>query len=292
MKVPSMLTAFVCIAILCTTDASTQETGHPLTKADYDKVVSNPNDDTVFEAFLRKLPSVTLGTETRHTYYILEGDLLLTRQQVRSSIQTYAEGPRPPMPSGELKVMVENGAPVFWPPENRSLTYAIDRRSFASQADYDTIVTNMSAAAAAWVNICPNECRLRMDHRAEFDDDPKLGVVTFIVTYSPNETRFIAVSFFPNDPIYKRYLIIAPSYFTTPFDKVGVLRHEIGHILGYRHEHILGVPGCYWEDNNWKALTSYDRRSVMHYFCGGGGMLELELSDTDKTGHKALYQLR
>lgn len=291
MPVVAMLIGLVCTVMLCTAEVSAQATGRSLAKADYDKVIANPDDEAVFEAFLRKLPSITVGTETRHTYYILEGDLLQTRQQVRSSMQSYANR-QSSVPSVELKVLTDNGAQVFWPPGNRSLTYAIDRRSFASQADYETVVANMAAAAAAWVHVCRTECGLRMDHRVEFDDRPTLDAVTFIVTYSPNETAFIAVSFFPNDPLYKRYLIIAPSYFTTQFDKVGVLRHEIGHINGYRHEHISGIPGCYWEDNNWQALTPYDKRSVMHYFCGGGGTLELELSETDKAAHQALYRLQ
>jgi hypothetical protein len=289
-KAARILTVLACLTIFYTVDAPAQETGHSLTKEDYNKVVSNPSDDVVFDAFLRKLPSLTVGTETKRTYYILEGDLLLTREQVRSSIQSYAKAPRPLLSSGELKVMMENGIPVFWPPENRLLTYAVDRRSFASQADYNTVVANMVAAQTAWVNVCPHECGLKIDHRAEFDDDPRLDAVTFVVTYSSNKTAFIASAFFPNDPLFKRFLIVGPSYFTTQFDKVGVLRHEIGHILGYRHEHISGVPGCYWEDNNWKALTSYDKRSVMHYFCGDGGTLELDLSDTDRAAHKALYR--
>lgn len=73
------------------------------------------------------------------------------------------------------------------------------------------------------------------------------------------------------------------------FDKTGVLRHELGHVLGYRHEHIGNVPGCNTEGVSWERLTPYTPNSVMHYFCGGAGSFDLSLRDLDKAGHRCLY---
>jgi hypothetical protein len=123
----------------------------------------------------------------------------------------------------------------------------------------------------------------------EFDANPSLANVLFIVTFDPTENDFVAASFFPNDPVYRRYLIIAPSFFTTSFSRPGVLRHELGHVLGYRHEHIQGISGCYSEDSNWSPLTPYDPHSVMHYFCGGAGTMNLSFTDADRRGHRELY---
>ena len=113
--------------------------------------------------------------------------------------------------------------------------------------------------------------------------------VTFIVRRYDSVSEYVAAAFFPNYAPARRYLNIDPSYFTTSFDRVGVLRHELGHVLGYRHEHIRGVAGCYQEDDQWRPLTQYDPRSVMHYFCGGAGNLQLTLTELDRSGHRTLY---
>jgi hypothetical protein len=71
----------------------------------------------------------------------------------------------------------------------------------------------------------------------------------------------------------------------------GVLRHELGHVLGFRHEHTRSTAsGCY-EDGNWRALTStYDRYSVMHYpQCNGLQTGDLVLTSLDKSGARSLY---
>ena len=77
----------------------------------------------------------------------------------------------------------------------------------------------------------------------------------------------IAQAFFPSS--VDRTLRIFPSYFRSDmeFDSVGVLRHEIGHILGYRHEHIQNIPGRLAEGTDWEADYSLCAENwVMHYF--------------------------
>lgn len=260
-----------------------------VTKQDYEAVVSSPEDEIRFDAFLEKLPTVVVPGQPPRTYYILEGDLLLTREQVKGRIRSYADEPRPVVPGGELNALTQAGSFVRWPRNARNLTYAIDRQSFQNDAEYKEVKTNMAAAAKAWMDACPN-CGVTISHRAEFDANATLKDVTFVVRMDARQGDFVAVSFFPNDPIYRRYLIVSQDYFDSKFDHTGVLRHELGHILGYRHEHI-GMQGCYWEDDQWKPLTSYDRLSVMHYFCGGGGTLQLQLSKKDIESHAKHYAL-
>jgi hypothetical protein len=89
-------------------------------------------------------------------------------------------------------------------------------------------------------------------------------------------------------------VLIDPSYFDAglSFNKVGVLRHELGHVLGFRHEHIRsGAPPACPDEDLWGTidLTQYDPQSVMHYFCGGAGSPELALTELDRIGSQKLY---
>jgi hypothetical protein len=78
--------------------------------------------------------------------------------------------------------------------------------------------------------------------------------------------------------------------FTSQTPVEGILRHELGHTLGFRHEHTRPEAGACFEDNKWRALTSYDGYSVMHYpHCNGKGNTSLVLSNKDKEGAALLY---
>jgi hypothetical protein len=149
------------------------------------------------------------------------------------------------------------------------------------------VAEDMKAATAAWEAACGG-CGVDFVYKPEHDAAPSPAKTVFVVRHNPNGP-YIAAAFFPNYLPERRILNVTPSYFTTSFSRVGVMRHELGHTLGYRHEHIVGIPGCNREGNDWIPLTEYDPKSVMHYFCGGAGTMELELTDLDKTGHRKLY---
>jgi hypothetical protein len=301
-----MLVCSAAAAVALTTAGSVPSGAQPqatqsLSGADYHAVLQDPNDDAAFQRFLDKVPTITTGKEVKRTYYVVEGDLRVTRDELRARLRNYLRSQEPQtaaeaaLPkghsSGELYVMTKDGVPTKWPVGQRVLTYAIDHNSFTPER-YALIKDKMPRAIRDWVEAC--ECGLSITHRPEFDADPNLDQVTFIVTYTPNEPKYIALAFFPADPKDQRYLQIMEPFFNPgPYDQVGILRHEIGHILGYRHSHISGVPGCeLWQEPgnpNWVALSSYYSQSAMHYPCGGGGSTTFILSERDKSDHRKFY---
>jgi len=243
---------------------------------------ANPFDEDKFQALKVNLPR-------DQNLYVVEGDLLLTEQELRAYIVGKSQSERPIDTSAELVVNVHKGRRDYYEdPGSRILSYAVDRRSFPEEEMYKSILENMQIAVKDWESACP-ECKIQFKFNS--GPAPSTESVNFVVRYRDVKGSYIAAAFFPHDGPDRRYLNIDPSYFKTSVDKVGVLRHELGHVLGYRHEQTRGVLGCYYEDDRWQPLTEYDPKSVMHYFCGGGGDLRLSLSDLDKAGHRKLYTL-
>lgn len=117
--------------------------------------------------------------------------------------------------------------------------------------------------------------------------------LTFVVKGLNTNDKFIASAFFPNTPIKKRLLFVDPKYFTTTYNQIDAFRHEIGHILGFKHEHLRkGAPlACKSEClSNVKPFGGdYDLKSVIHYFCGQKGTIQLAITEIDRKGSQEIY---
>lgn len=253
-------------------------------------------------------PSVVLHDVTRRSaksdeqrLHVVEGDLLLDDDELVAYAARNA--PRPLIPNAPLGdsglVGFETeGAATRWD-EGTVLRYSVMRRSFLREADYRRAARNLRAAADDWEEVCG----VRFEHVDSFDDHDDIARpasefrddLVFTARLQDQGGTLIAAAFFPTQPPPRRKVIFDSSYFRPGlrFNRVGVLRHELGHVLGFRHEHIRsGAPAeCPGdtEDVTLFPFGDYDPRSVMHYFCGGVGNPRLTLSVSDKKGARQLY---
>jgi len=169
----------------------------------------------------------------------------------------------------------------------RNLTYCISSSTFGTR--YSTMVSAMNSATAAW----EATANVNFIHSSSYDSNctaSQTGV--FFDVRMVSGQSYLARAFFPNSSRSGRNVLVDSSSFGSiaPWTLTGVLRHELGHVLGFRHEHTrLSSTGCY-EDGNWRGLTSYDSYSVMHYpQCNGSQTGDLVLTSMDQTGARALY---
>ena len=155
---------------------------------------------------------------------------------------------------------------------------------------YHSAVENaMNTATAAW----EGAAKVNLVHKTDQDANCSAANknVVFDVRLVNVDGQYLARTFFPNTSRNGRNVLIDQSSFAQGAPGLdGILRHELGHALGFRHEHTRPEAGACFEDNQWIALTAYDSGSVMHYpQCNGTNTWNLTLTTQDKTGAAALY---
>ncbi len=170
-----------------------------------------------------------------------------------------------------------------------NITYCISQASFGSR--YSTVVTAMASAAGAW----EGSARVNFVHASANDGNcsSRTRGVVFNVRQVNSGGQYLARAFFPSSSRRSREVLIDTSSLgnINPWSLTGVLRHELGHTLGFRHEHTRPESGTCFENNQWRALTAYDAASVMHYpQCNGTQNGDLVLTTIDKAGASNLYR--
>ena len=226
--------------------------------------------------------------EPEEQVYVFDGDTAVHADNLEEFFKSVvAEADAASRQDGLAVYRLSTGDVKWSTTAARNITYCVSSSSFGSR--YNTVVSAMASAAAAW----EATSNVNFVHLSQYDSNctaSQTGVV-FDVRQT-TVTSYLARAFFPNSARSGRNVLISTSAFGSiaPWTLTGILRHELGHTLGYRHEHTrLSSTGCY-EDANWRALTSYDPASVMHYpQCNGSQAGDLILTSLDKTGARALY---
>jgi hypothetical protein len=227
--------------------------------------------------------------------YIVNGDIAIPDrkllQEFFEKMQKEADG----VANGKLTVALAaakgaNGGIDIWTSEKKKqLTYCVSNTFGTHKA---AVIADMQAAARAW----EEAAQVDFIHVAGQDASCNASNPNVLFDVRPVDVggEYLARAFFPSDQRSDRNVLIDNSSFDLvpgeTLQLVGILRHELGHTLGLRHEHTRPEAGTCFEDDQFEPLTAYDKFSVMHYpQCNGGADWSLVLTALDKAGSACLY---
>ena len=221
--------------------------------------------------------------------FIVNGDTaIVDEKRLREFFEDMVQT-QPNRDRQELVILRTAGLDAAWNREEKlALTYCV---SNSFEARHPAVVAEMGSAVGAW------EAVANVDFSYESAQDGACNAANDEVVFDVRPVAFgayLARAFFPNDPRPERNVLIDDSSFTLDsggnLTLTGILRHELGHTLGFRHEHTRPESGACFEDSDWRVITDYDAFSVMHYpQCNGRGDWSLALTARDRSGAACVY---
>ena len=218
--------------------------------------------------------------------YIVNGDEpVATAGELKAYYDRMIHGSEEAMTDG-LIVNTVGGFDDKWSTSQvGNLTYCVSTK-FGSR--YTDVVNAMTSGAGLWEAA---SSRINFVHVPSQDANCNTRNKTVIFSVEPvSTTQYIARAFFPSTPKRSRNVLIDDSIWTSgSWTPTNIIGHELGHTLGFRHEHTRPESGTCFEDNNWRPLTPYDSSSIMHYPQCNGTSSNLSMTATDRQGAVSLY---
>jgi hypothetical protein len=167
-----------------------------------------------------------------------------------------------------------------------NLTYCVSNKFGTSKTD---VVNAMNAGAALWEGATK---KVNFTYVPAQDANCTVRNNSVLFSVEPtNTTQYIARAFFPSSAKRGRNILVNASSLMNSgsWTPGNILGHEMGHTLGFRHEHTRPEAGTCFEDNNWRPLTAYDSASIMHYPQCNGSSSDLSMTSTDRQGVASVY---